>query len=106
GEAVLEEVQFAAGPEHAAQLGEGGVDVGDRAEGERAEGAVAGAIVDGERLAVEADVGDGGVAGADAPGGALASHVRRLDGEHLRDLGRVDGHVQPGAEADLDDAAV
>jgi hypothetical protein len=53
--AMLEEVKPASRTEHSADLRQGGVDVGNRAQGEGAEGIVAGVIGELDQLTVEPD---------------------------------------------------
>ena len=106
-ETVLEEVERASGSQHPMDLAHGTAGVGDRAQRERAQRGVDRRVVERQLLAVEPDVtriaaGDAG----DALGRELARHERRVDRVDGRDLGWVDRHVEPGAEADLHDVAV
>ena len=81
GEAVLEEVQGAAGTQHAPDLGEGAVDVGDRAQRERREDGVGARVREAEPLAVEVAADDGDGAAGAAVGSELPRDVGGLDGD-------------------------
>ncbi len=102
---VLEEVELAARAQDPAQLVQRGVDVGDGAEGERAECGVDRCVGQRDRLAVEPDELDLDRRRGDPVRSTRPADGRRLDREHPLDLRRIDGDVQPGAEADLDDGA-
>ena len=54
-QAMLEEVKPASRTKHSADLGQGGIDVGNRPQGECAEGIVAGVIGERDQLTVEPD---------------------------------------------------
>jgi hypothetical protein len=53
--AMLEKVKPASGTEHPADFRQGGIDVGNRAQGERTEGIVAGVIRQRDQLTIEPD---------------------------------------------------
>ena len=104
-EAVLDEVQRAAGTEHAADLGQGRAQVGDRAQGPGREHMVDALIVEGQRLGVQADVLDRHGARGDSFRGQFAPGGGRIDGPDVGQAGRVIGHVAARAEADLEHVA-
>ena len=103
GQAVLEEVEATAGPEHPADLGQRRLHVGDRAQGERAQRGVAAGVVEGERLPVEADLLHRDRRGTDPAGRHPEGRRRRLHGQDPLDPVRVVGDVEARAEPDLDD---
>src|SRR6478609_10886662 len=105
GEAVLEEVQGAAGTQHASDLAECPVDVGDRAQGERREDGVGALVRETEPLAVEVAADDGDGAACAAVGAELPGDIGGLDRDDAGDLRRVEADVVPAAEAELDDLA-
>src|SRR6476661_6310622 len=106
GEAVLEEVQATARPEHPPHLGERSREVGDGAQGQRGQHRVGARVLEAERLAVEVAPDDGDEAAGAAVGAEVPCHVRRLDGDDAGDLPRVEAEVGPAAEAELDDLAL
>jgi hypothetical protein len=104
-EAVLDEVQRAAGAEHAADLGQGRAHVGDRAQGPGAEDVVDASVVQGQRLGVQADVFDRHRARGDSLGRQFPPGGGGIDGPDVGQAGRVMGHVAARAEADLEHVA-
>ena len=63
-------------------------------------------VVEGQLLAVEADVFDGHAAGGYPLGGELAAHRRGVHGADPIDVLRVVGDVAAGSEPDFEDLAV
>ena len=105
GDHVLVEAQLATGADHATQLGEGLLLVGDRAEDERGDPGVEGCVPGGDPgcHAVDHLDGDGGLGGRLER--RLAQHRLGLDGEHALDRLGVEGEVEAVARADLDHLA-
>jgi hypothetical protein len=79
---VLEKVKAIPGANDASYLGQGLVDVGDGAEGERRQRRVDAGVSERNRLVVEADMLDGHPRRGDAPDGETARHSSRLHGEN------------------------
>src|SRR5215211_6653899 len=103
---VLDEVERAAGAQDPSHFDQGALDVGDGAQGPGGEHVVDAGVLQGQLLAVEADVLDGHAAGGYSLGGELSADRRGVHGADPFDGGRVVGDVAAGAEPDFEDLAV
>lgn len=105
GAYVFEEAELPAGSQDTVELGEGGVRVGNRAQGEAGDGRVERAVGVGQLLGdgtddVHRDRCRAGALLGQGPQARLG-----FDGHYPPHPGRVVGEVQPVARADLDDLA-
>jgi AhpD family alkylhydroperoxidase len=105
-EYMLVEEQFAAGAEHAPQLGERVRLVGHRAEDEASDGAIARRILGGQVVGDAVENLDPNVGSRGAGRTRSLAQIRlRLHGQHLLDRGRIVGEVAARTRTDLDHAA-
>ena len=106
-QAVLDEVERPAGLEHPPHLAQRRADVGDGAQGPRRHGAVAAVVVERQGLAVEAgSLGPGRCVAARRLAASFQPRSAGSIGGDLGHGGRVEGDVEAGPEAELDDVAV
>jgi hypothetical protein len=99
---VLEEAELAAGSQHAVQLGERQVDVGDRAQHQRGDGGGERRVGERKLLGDRLDHGHGHGCLTGGALGVLTQVGLGLDGDHLTHRPRVVGEVEPVPGADLE----
>src|SRR5918999_3443502 len=103
---VLDEVQGPAGLEHASQLEQRGLDIGDRAQRPGRQRGVAAVVGEGQRLAIQSGPLDRHIRAREPLAGELPADVRGLDRRNAADSARIEGNVESRPEANLDDPSV